>query len=113
MYTPDGYMSAQLMRRGRSNFASGDWFRGSPERRVSRSTRSRVCNPCRDSLAVLARVQRYPRQRAVGETLRHQAGGPDQPRWSVRGRMEERLKNLHATPQWAEACPVLRTTAKR
>jgi Lipocalin-like domain len=31
MYTPDGYMSAQLMRPGRPKFASGDWFRGSPE----------------------------------------------------------------------------------
>ena len=28
MYTPDGYMSAQLMRPGRPPFASGDWFRG-------------------------------------------------------------------------------------
>src|SRR5689334_14571680 len=31
MYTPDGYMSAQLMRPGRRPFASGDWFRGSEE----------------------------------------------------------------------------------
>jgi hypothetical protein len=31
MYTPDGYMSAQLMRPGRKNFASGDWFKGTPE----------------------------------------------------------------------------------
>ena len=31
MYTPDGYMSAQLMRPGRSDFASGDWFKGTPE----------------------------------------------------------------------------------
>ena len=31
MYTPDGYMSAQLMRPGRPNFASGDWFRGNDE----------------------------------------------------------------------------------
>jgi hypothetical protein len=28
MYTPDGYMSAQLMHPDRSNFASGDWFDG-------------------------------------------------------------------------------------
>jgi hypothetical protein len=28
MYTPDGYMSAQLMRPSRPKFASGDWFRG-------------------------------------------------------------------------------------
>jgi hypothetical protein len=28
LYTPDGYMSAQLMRVGRPEFASGDWFRG-------------------------------------------------------------------------------------
>ena len=31
MYTPDGYMSAQLMHPGRPNFASGDWFKGTPE----------------------------------------------------------------------------------
>jgi hypothetical protein len=28
MYTPDGYMSAQLMRPNRRPFASGDWFKG-------------------------------------------------------------------------------------
>jgi hypothetical protein len=31
MYTPDGYMSAQLEHPGRPNFASGDWFKGTPE----------------------------------------------------------------------------------
>jgi hypothetical protein len=31
MYTPDGYMSAQLMRPNRSPFASGDWFKATPE----------------------------------------------------------------------------------
>ena len=31
MYTPDGYMSAQLMTPGRRNFASGDWFKGTNE----------------------------------------------------------------------------------
>ena len=31
MYTPDGYMSAQLMHPDRPAFASGDWFRGSDE----------------------------------------------------------------------------------
>ena len=31
MYTPDGYMSAQLERAGRPPFASGDWFRGTVE----------------------------------------------------------------------------------
>jgi hypothetical protein len=31
MYTPDSYMSAQLMRPGRPQFVSGDWFRGSDE----------------------------------------------------------------------------------
>ncbi len=30
MYTPDGYMSAQLMRSERTSFVSGDWFDGSP-----------------------------------------------------------------------------------
>lgn len=30
MYTPDGYMSAQLMKPGRPEFASGDWFEGTP-----------------------------------------------------------------------------------
>jgi Lipocalin-like domain len=28
MYTPDGFMSAQLMHPDRKNFASGDWFDG-------------------------------------------------------------------------------------
>ncbi|SDC55829.1 Lipocalin-like domain-containing protein [Sanguibacter gelidistatuariae] len=28
IYTPDGYMSAQLSASGRENFASGDWFAG-------------------------------------------------------------------------------------
>jgi hypothetical protein len=28
MYTPDGYMSAQLCRPNRAPFASGDWFEG-------------------------------------------------------------------------------------
>jgi|SRR5665213_2789549 len=31
MYTPDGYMSAQLMHLDRKNFASGDWFNGTTE----------------------------------------------------------------------------------
>jgi NADH dehydrogenase len=31
MYTPDGYMSAQLMRPDRGLFASGDWFNGTTE----------------------------------------------------------------------------------
>lgn len=31
MYTPDGYMSAQLERPGRPNFVSGDWFKGTTE----------------------------------------------------------------------------------
>jgi lipocalin-like protein len=31
LYTPDGYMSAQLMRSGRRGFASGDWFDGTAE----------------------------------------------------------------------------------
>jgi hypothetical protein len=31
MYTPDGYMSAQLMKPGRKPFASGDWFKGTDE----------------------------------------------------------------------------------
>jgi hypothetical protein len=31
MYTPDGYMSAQLMKPGRHQFTSGDWFKGTPE----------------------------------------------------------------------------------
>jgi hypothetical protein len=31
MYTPDGYMSAQLSKPSRANFASGDWFAGTPE----------------------------------------------------------------------------------
>ncbi|CAG9271256.1 lipocalin-like domain-containing protein [Paraburkholderia unamae] len=31
MYTPDGYMSAQLCRQERMPFASGDWFKGSAQ----------------------------------------------------------------------------------
>lgn len=31
MFRPDGYMSAQLMRCDRQNFASGDWFNGTTE----------------------------------------------------------------------------------
>lgn len=31
LYTPDGYMSAQLMRPDRRSFASGDWFDGTAE----------------------------------------------------------------------------------
>ena len=31
MYTPDGYVSAQLMKPGRRPFSSGDWFKGTPE----------------------------------------------------------------------------------
>ena len=31
MYTPDGYMSAQLMNPGRKPFSSGDWFKGTDE----------------------------------------------------------------------------------
>ena len=31
VYTPDGYMSAQIMHPGRRKFASGDWFRGTEE----------------------------------------------------------------------------------
>jgi len=31
LYTADGFMSAQLARRGRTPFASGDWFDGTPE----------------------------------------------------------------------------------
>ncbi len=31
MYTPDGFMSAQLCGAGRANFVSGDWFDGTPK----------------------------------------------------------------------------------
>ena len=31
MYTPDGYMSAQLMHPERKPFGSGDWFDGTEE----------------------------------------------------------------------------------
>lgn len=31
LYTPDGFMSAQLMKPGRKPFASGDWFKGSDQ----------------------------------------------------------------------------------
>lgn len=35
VYTPDGYMSAQLMGETRQAFVSGDWFNGSPEEYVN------------------------------------------------------------------------------
>src|SRR5437763_5915326 len=31
MYTPDGFMTAQLMKPDRKPFASGDWFKGTDE----------------------------------------------------------------------------------
>lgn len=31
LYTPDGYVSAQIMRRGRRPFAGGDWFDGTAQ----------------------------------------------------------------------------------
>lgn len=31
IYSPDGYMSAQLAKPNRPNFESGDWFAGTPE----------------------------------------------------------------------------------
>src|SRR5664279_2423179 len=31
LYTSDGYMAAQLMRRNRRTFSSGDWFEGTAE----------------------------------------------------------------------------------
>ena len=31
IYTPDGFMSAQLCRRERASFASNDWYKGAPE----------------------------------------------------------------------------------
>jgi len=38
MYTPDGYMSAQLSKPDRPHFASGDWFAGSPEEYMQEAT---------------------------------------------------------------------------
>jgi Lipocalin-like domain len=38
MYTPDGYMSAQLSKPDRPEFASGDWFDGTPEDYVAEAT---------------------------------------------------------------------------
>jgi hypothetical protein len=38
MYTPDGYMSAQLSKPDRPNFASGDWFAGTTEDYQSQAT---------------------------------------------------------------------------
>nr|WP_174506777.1 lipocalin-like domain-containing protein [Acinetobacter sp. Marseille-Q1620] len=35
MYTPDGYMSAQLMGEERLAFASGDWFKGTDEEYIA------------------------------------------------------------------------------
>lgn len=38
LYTPDGYMSAQLSRSGRPHFASGDWFDGTAQEYESEAT---------------------------------------------------------------------------
>jgi Lipocalin-like domain len=38
MYTPDGYMSAQLSKPDRPTFASGDWFDGTTEDYVTEAT---------------------------------------------------------------------------
>ena len=38
MYTPDGYMSAQLMSETRKPFASGDWFNGTPEEYIDEAS---------------------------------------------------------------------------
>jgi hypothetical protein len=38
LYTPDGYMSAQLSHAGRAPFASGDWFKGTPEEYEAEAT---------------------------------------------------------------------------
>jgi hypothetical protein len=38
MYTPDGYMSAQLATPDRPHFASGDWFDGSTEDYVAEAS---------------------------------------------------------------------------
>ena len=82
-------------------------------RSLSRNALSAVFNPRRNSRAGLAGVQRHPRQRPLGEALRHQTGRFDQPRGSLRRGMEEWLKDLHASPQWAGACPVLCAAAQR
>ncbi|NUU66706.1 lipocalin-like domain-containing protein [Enterobacteriaceae bacterium BIT-l23] len=38
IYTPDGYMSAQLMLPGRINFKSGDWFNATSEEYCQEAT---------------------------------------------------------------------------
>ncbi|WP_216823659.1 lipocalin-like domain-containing protein [Mycobacterium terramassiliense] len=38
MYTPDGYMSAQLSKIDRPHFASGDWFAGTREEYASEAS---------------------------------------------------------------------------
>jgi hypothetical protein len=38
MYTPDGYMSAQLSKPDRPTFTSGDWFKGTTEDYVNEAT---------------------------------------------------------------------------
>lgn len=38
IYTPDGYMSAQLSRPERAGFASGDWFDGTTEEYVAEAS---------------------------------------------------------------------------
>lgn len=38
MYTPDGFMSAQLMHPQRNNFSSGDWFNGTDEEYIQEAS---------------------------------------------------------------------------
>jgi hypothetical protein len=38
MYTPDGYMSAQLAKPDRPHFTSGDWSAGSPEDYIAQAS---------------------------------------------------------------------------
>src|ERR1700731_2483593 len=76
--------------------AIAEFFHVAPQRRLI----DFPYNSCPDSLAVLAGVQRHPRQRALGEALGHQTSRLDQPRGSLRRGMEERFKDLHASPQW-------------
>jgi hypothetical protein len=89
MYTPDGVMSAQLMRRSRPEFASGSWFDASDdELRAAASGYIAYSGP-------------FP----VDEkgTVTHKVGVSLYPNWI--GQPQPRVVDLRATP-WCSRRPI-------
>src|SRR5438874_9011883 len=77
MYTPDGWMSAQLMRGGRQHFASGDWFKGTlDEYRAEASTYSRAT----ELHMKTARFKSTSRASRIGGTTRQEHRGGERRR---------------------------------